>query len=88
MVKERFGQIFIATHSAEILNEANSGDILLVNSENRTAQRVTTEDAYRRLYSYIGSSENAEFARLARADRIIFFEGHDKRLLRKLALKG
>jgi len=88
MVKERFGQQFIATHSAEILNEADSGDILLVNSENKTAQRVTTDSAFRKLYTYIGSSENAEFARLARADRIIFFEGQDKRLLRKLAFKA
>jgi len=88
MVKERFGQLFIATHSAEIINEAESGDILLVNSENRTAQRVNTDESYRKLYSYIGSSENAEFARLARADRIIFFEGQDKRLLGKLALEA
>ncbi|BAV47207.1 Uncharacterized protein MLTONO_2304 [Mesorhizobium loti] len=88
MVKDRFGQIFIATHSAEILNEADSGDILLVNSTNRTAQRVNSDEGYRRLYSYIGSSENAEFARLARADRILFFEGKDKKLLRKLAVKA
>jgi hypothetical protein len=88
MVKDRFGQVFMATHSAEILNEADAGDILLINAENRTAQRVTSDESYRRLYSYIGSSENAEFARLARADRIVFFEGKDKRLLRKLASKA
>ncbi|WP_095090947.1 ATP-dependent nuclease [Mesorhizobium sophorae] len=88
IAKERFGQIFIATHSSEILNEADSGDILLVNSGHRSAQRVISDDAFRRLYSYIGSSENAEFARLARADRIVFFEGGDKKLLRKLAAKA
>lgn len=86
LAKERFGQIFLATHSSEIINEAESGDILLVDSGNRTARRVSSEDSYRRLYNYIGSSDNAEFARLARSDRIIFFEGNDKKLVRKLAL--
>ena len=87
MGKERFGQIFIATHSTEILNEADSGDILSINPNNSTAQRVTTDDGSRRLYSYIGSSENSEFARLARAERIVFFEGKERGLIKKFASK-
>lgn len=87
MAKENFDQIFIATHSTEIMNEADPGDILSIVPGNRTAIRVQTDEAYRKVYSYLGSSENAEFARLARADRIIFFEGKEKGLIRKFASK-
>jgi hypothetical protein len=87
LAKARFAQIFIATHSTEIMNEADPGDILSIVPGNRTAIRVQTDEAYKRVYSYLGSSENAEFARLARADRIIFFEGKEKNLIRKFAAK-
>lgn len=85
--KDKFAQIFIATHSTEIINEAESGDILLVDSRNTRALRVNKDDEYKRLYSYIGSSENAEFAKIARAKRIIFFEGQDRNIIRKISRK-
>ncbi|MER9290872.1 AAA family ATPase [Mesorhizobium sp. M0510] len=88
MAKDRFAQIFIATHSTEIMNEADPGDIISIVYNNRTAVRVTTEEGYKKVYSYLGSSENAEFARLARAERIIFFEGKERNLIRKFAAKA
>ncbi|TPL09507.1 hypothetical protein FJ938_06815 [Mesorhizobium sp. B2-4-14] len=88
MAKEKFGQIFIATHSTEIMNESEPGDIVLIVYNNRTAIRITTEEGYKKVYSYLGSSENAEFARLARAERIIFFEGKERNLIRKFAIKA
>ena len=83
----KFGQLFLATHSTEIINEANPGDILMVRKDSRGAKRVTDEKSYRELFQYLGSSENAEFARVARAKRIIFFEGNDRKILKKLASK-
>ncbi|TPK86655.1 ATP-binding protein [Mesorhizobium sp. B2-4-13] len=88
MAKEKFGQIFIATHSTEIMNESEPGDIVSIVYNNRTAIRITTEEGYKKVYSYLGSSENAEFARLARAERIIFFEGKERNLIRKFAIKA
>lgn len=85
--RENFGQIFVATHATEIVNDASPGDILLISSEKPTAERITNEYGFRKLFKYIGSSENAEFARLARAKRIVFFEGYDKLILRKFAQK-
>lgn len=79
--------MFLATHSTEIINDASPGDILMVKKGSRGAKRVTDEKAYRELFQYLGSSENAEFARVARASRIVFFEGNDKRILRKFAGK-
>lgn len=84
-MQDRCGQLILATHSSEILNEASSGDIISVSSENKIGIRVASEESYRRLFAYIGSSENAEFARLARAKRILFFEGKDRSVLRRFA---
>ena len=87
LVKNRFCQFFMATHSVEIINKADSGDVASINSNNRTAKRLSSEDDYQALFNYIGSYENIDFSRLARAKRIVFFEGKDRRLLRKFALK-
>lgn len=87
LAKSKFSQMFLATHASEIVNEAESGDILLVSSKKTTGQRINSEKGFSRLFKYLGSSENTEFARLARAKRIVFFEGKDKRILKKFANK-
>lgn len=87
-VNERFSQTFLATHSTELINEASPGDILSVESNKPSAKRISTETDFRHIYSYLGSSDNAEFARMARAKRVVFFEGKDRRLFKKLAKKA
>lgn len=82
-----FGQLFLATHSSEIINEVEQSDIVVISRTRKSAKRVSDDDDYRSALAYIGSSENAEFARLARSKRIVFVEGHDKRLLKRFAQK-
>jgi hypothetical protein len=77
----------MATHSIEIINDGEPGDIVSIDSDTRTAKRVSTDEEYQALFNYIGSVENVDFSRLGRARRLIFFEGHDKKLLRKYAEK-
>lgn len=83
IAKKRFRQIFIATHSAELMNEANSGDVVLIRSAFQTGRRLTTEEGYRTAHELLGSSENADFARLSRAKRIIAYEGKDRAIYRR-----
>ncbi len=87
IVRERFGQFFMATHSVEIINEAEPGDVVSVDSSSRSGRRVLTDEQYQALFNYIGSFENIDFSRLGRARRIVFFEGKDKKILRKFANK-
>lgn len=84
MVRARFQQFFIATHSAEIINESAMSDVVSVSAADRIARRINSDENYRNLLKYIGSSENAELARLNRARRIVFFEGNDRNIFRKL----
>lgn len=84
IVKSQFSQNFLATHSTEIINHVRPGDVVMIDNKTVHAKRVSSDRNYKQLYSYIGSSENADFAKLSRAKRIIFFEGNDKRLIKKL----
>lgn len=84
----KFKQIAIATHSTEIINHVDAKSIKMIDSNFTTARSITSSNAYNRLFAYLGASENAEFAKLSKAKKIIFFEGNDRKLLRKFIKKS
>ncbi|MGO7299593.1 ATP-dependent endonuclease [Rhizobium ruizarguesonis] len=84
IVTQRVGQYFIATHSTEIINDVDPTDVLILRPGARSAKRIRSEEAFASVYDAIGSSENAQFARLARTKKVLYVEGHDTRLLAKL----
>jgi hypothetical protein len=87
LVSQRVGQYFIATHSTEIINEVDPGEVLIIRPESRGAKRIQNESGYADVYSAIGSSENAQFARLAKTKKVLYFEGKDAKILSKIAKK-
>lgn len=86
-ISERYGQFIMATHSVEIINDADVSDIVSISRNYRSGKRISTDEDYTKLHRYIGSSENTDFARLARSKKVIFVEGKDGRIIRKLAKK-
>jgi len=87
LVGQRVGQYFIATHSTEIINDVEPGEVLIIRPESRSAKRIQSEAGYSDVYAAIGSSENAQFARLAKTKKVLYFEGKDAKILGKLASK-
>lgn len=87
LVSQRVGQYFIATHSTEIINDVEPGEVLIIRPEARGAKRIQNESGYADVYSAIGSSENAQFARLAKTKKVLYFEGKDAKILSKMAKK-
>ncbi|WP_081505949.1 ATP-dependent nuclease [Azospirillum lipoferum] len=86
-ISERYEQFIMATHSVEIINDADVSDIVSISKNYRSGKRISTDEDYIKLHRYIGSSENTDFARLARSKKVIFVEGKDGKLIRKLAKK-
>jgi hypothetical protein len=86
-IRSRYGQFLMATHSTEIINDALANEIVSINPQYKTAKRINTEEEYTSLYKYLGSSDNADFARIAKARKVIFVEGRDIKLIRKLAVR-
>ena len=87
VIRARFAQFVMATHSVEIVNDADPDEILSINPQMRSARRIHTDGEFANLYQLLGSTDNAEFARIARARRVIFVEGKDGRTLRRLAAR-
>ena len=80
--------ILIATHSTEILGEADASEVLLVDKVNRSAKRLRDIEGIQSAIDRIGSIQNITLSQLARNRRILFTEGkHDYKILRRFAKK-
>lgn len=86
-VSGRFRQVIMATHAVEIINEVEETDVISVNSRFKTGKRIAAEEDFQQVLRYLGSVENVAFSRLARAKKIIFVEGDDTKLMKRLASK-
>lgn len=84
-VKELFGQYFLATHAIEIINVADTSELLIIEPQNRSAKRIKRDADYDVILNYIGSAENADFAKIARIQKVLFVEGQDAKILRRFA---
>jgi predicted ATP-dependent endonuclease of OLD family len=85
LLKATDKQIVLATHSAEMVNQAEHDDVVIVNKSRRSATRVTDIEGLQDALFSIGSAQNIHLARLSRGKKILFLEGNDFRLLRRLA---
>jgi AAA domain, putative AbiEii toxin, Type IV TA system len=86
VLKEKGCDIVLATHSTEILSEADPGEIVLVDKRRASAERVKDVEGVQRAMSVLGSQQNITLTALARNRRVLFVEGdHDFSLLRRFA---
>ena len=87
LLKATDKQVILATHSAEMVNEAEHDDVIIVDKLKRTATRFADIDGLQKALFSIGSGQNIHLARLSRGKKILFLEGDDYRLLRRLAAR-
>ncbi|MFN8615688.1 MAG: AAA family ATPase [Dehalococcoidia bacterium] len=80
-------QIVVATHSTEILSEAEPSGILLVDRSQRSAKRLTSKQGAQPALDALGSSRNLQLTSIARYERVVFFEGDDTRIFGRLIPK-
>ncbi len=85
LLKASNKQIILATHSAEIVNEAEHDDIVLINRSKKTGHRVGDIEGLQEALFSIGSGQNIHLARLSRGKKILFLEGNDYRLIRRFS---
>ena len=78
--------IILATHSSEIMGEADPSEILLVDKHKKTVDRLRDIDSVQAALNTIGSIQNITLAQLARNRRVLFVEAFDDfRILRRFA---
>ncbi len=78
--------ILLATHSVEILGEADPTEILLIEKSQRSARRLRDIEGVQHALDGIGSIQNITLTELARNRRLLFVEGlDDYKILRRFA---
>jgi len=79
--------ILIATHSAEIITEAETDDIVLIDKKRKAARRIKNPAELTEVFSVLGSNLNPLLTQLAKTRRAVFVEGKDFQILSKFARK-
>lgn len=77
--------IIIATHSTELISEADLNDILVINKVNQSAQRIKDPTQLIDIFQVLGSNLNPVLTQIAKSKRVLFVEGKDFSVLSKIA---
>ena len=86
ILREIHPDILLATHSVEILSEADPSEVLLVDKSRRSARRLRDIEGVQQALDNIGSIQNMTLTELARNRRLVFVEGiHDYKIIRRFA---
>jgi UDP-2,3-diacylglucosamine pyrophosphatase LpxH len=86
VLKDLGCDVLIATHSTEILTEADPGEIVLIDKHRATSERLKDIEGVQRAMTVLGSQQNITLTSLARNRRVLFVEGdHDFSILRRVA---
>lgn len=85
ILKDLGPDILIATHSTEIITEADPDDILLINKRARSAKRLKDPSQLKTIFGSLGSNLNPIMTQLAKTKRALFVEGKDFQVLSQYA---
>jgi energy-coupling factor transporter ATP-binding protein EcfA2 len=85
LLRELGPDILIATHSTEIITEAEADDIILINKKRRHARRIKSPAQLEEVFKALGSNLNPILTQLAKTRRAIFVEGKDFQIISKFA---
>lgn len=87
LLRDRPGDVLVATHSTEILAEAESGEIVVLNKKGTSAHRVKNPTQLQELFGSLGSNLNPTLTQLAKTKKAVFVEGEDFSLIAAFARK-
>jgi energy-coupling factor transporter ATP-binding protein EcfA2 len=86
ILRELSQDVLVATHSTEIMAEADPFEILLVDKKKRSAERLKNVERLQQALDQVGSVQNITLTRLARSSKVLFVEDeHDFKILRLFA---
>ncbi|MGK8233633.1 ATP-dependent nuclease [Roseovarius sp. MS2] len=87
ILRELGPDILLATHSTEIITEAETDEIVVVNKANKSSRRLRNPAQLGGVFQTLGSNTNPVLTQLARTRRALFVEGKDFRILGRFARK-
>lgn len=84
MVKRRYKQVIIATHSVEIISEVHPENIVMIDKYNRSMKYANNLKAVQNIIDNIGGIQNLSLIRIGAKKKCLFVEGKDIKILSKL----
>lgn len=85
VLREREGDSLIATHSTEMLGEAESGEIIVIDRKLKRSRKITRPMDLANIFSALGSVLNPILTQMAKTRRVLFVEGGDFSILAAFA---
>ena len=85
ILREAGPDIVLATHSSEMVGEADPSDLLIIDKRRQAAARVGSAEGVQSALRSLGSIQNLTLTQLARSRRVLFVEGEDFKLARAFA---
>ena len=79
--------ILIATHSTEIISDADTDEIVLINKNRQSSRRLQNPSQLVEVFDALGSNTNPILTQIAKTKRALFVEGKDFQILGKFARK-
>lgn len=83
IVRKKFSQVIIATHSLEIISSVDPENILEINKKNKTLKYATDVPSVQKIIDDIGGVSNLSLINLGRQRKCLFVEGYDIEILNK-----
>lgn len=77
--------ILIATHSTEIISEAETDDIVLITKSRPNARRIRDPAQLKDIFRTLGSNLNPILTQVAKSRRVLFVEGKDFQIIGRFA---
>lgn len=81
ILKEAGPDILIATHSTELVSDADPNDIVVVTRRARSARRLKDPSQLQAVFRALGSNLNPTLTQLAKCRRALFVEGKDFQII-------
>ncbi len=87
LLREAAPDVLLATHSTEIISEAEPHELLVVRKGAKNASRVRDVDQLRTVFANLGSNLNPVLTQLAKTRKAVFVEGEDFKVIAAIARK-
>lgn len=87
MLRSLGPDILIATHSTEIITEAEADEIVIINKSKPRSNRIKNPTQLESLFKSLGSNVNPILTQLSKTKKALFVEGKDFQVISKFARK-
>ena len=77
--------VLMATHSSEIVAEADTNDVLVIDKTQRSAKRVRSPEGIQSTLGSLGSIHSVTMSTIAQTRRVLYVEGEDFKIIRRFA---